>query len=66
VAERQLLGIATHQVPGDADEREQQDADEDVDCEPVRHELRQQQQDHAQRGQRDQLPTAGVVDVLAH
>src|SRR6185437_15119751 len=55
VTERELLGVATHQIPGDADEGEQQDADEDVDRKRTFHHLRQRQQHHGEHDERGDL-----------
>src|SRR4029077_5636734 len=49
VAERKLLGVAAHQVPGDADEGEQQHANENVDDERTGHHDRQRQHDGRER-----------------
>ena len=45
VTERKLLGVAAHQVPGDADEGEQQNPDEDVDRKRAGHHQRQCDED---------------------
>src|SRR5215469_17794970 len=42
MAQRQLLGVAAHQVPGDADKSEQQHPDENVERERIRDHERKQ------------------------
>src|SRR5260370_10462537 len=54
VPERQLLGVAAHQVPGDAEEREQQDADEDVDRKRAFDDQRQGDEHNCARRERQQ------------
>src|SRR5581483_8108880 len=56
MSQRKLLGVAAHQVPGDADEGEQEDADEDVDRERAFHHLRQRQEDDGEHHKRRKLP----------
>src|SRR5262245_7363152 len=64
MAERELLGISAHQVPGDADEGEQQDTDEDVDRKRARDDLRQRDQHHRKRDQRGNLERASHQRTL--
>src|SRR5262249_37692157 len=54
--ERELFRVAAHQVPGDADEGEQENADGDVDRKRIGHHLRQRQEHREQHGQRKPGP----------